>query len=234
MGLGVMKGDVFHILNRGVEKRAIFYNEKDRLRFIYGLYDFNDANYAFPYPYRCKTRSLGHATSEWIGRERKELVDLLCWVAMPNHSHNLIQEKIDGGGSIFSKKIFGGHTKYINEKYQRSGVLFQGRSKIIKVERDPHFFYLPFYILSNPLKLIEPHWKERGIRNMKKAVDFLENYPWSSFLDVIGKENFPLLVNKDLFYEIFQTSEKKFKKEFFEWLESYTGTPLGRATSKYS
>ena len=69
---------------------------------------------------------------------------------------------------------------------------------------------------------------------MKKAVDFLENYPWSSFLDVIGKENFPLLVNKDLFYEIFQTSEKKFKKEFFEWLESYTGTPLGRATSKYS
>jgi len=231
-----MQGDIFHILNRGVEKKEIFYDEKDRLRFIYGLYDFNDTNYAFPYPYRCRARLLGRATSErvseWIGRERKELVDLLCWVVMPNHSHNLVQEKIDRGVSVFSKKVFGGHTKYMNEKYQRSGVLFQGRSKIIRVERDSHFFYLPFYILANPIKLIEPHWKERGIKNTRKAIDFLENYRWSSFLDIIGKENFPFLINKNLFYEIFQTNKVKFKKDFIEWLNNYTGVSLGRATSK--
>ena len=101
-----MKGDVIHILNRGVEKRNVFYEESDRLRFTYGLYDFNDINYAFPYPYRCKTRGLGCATSKWLRRERKELVDILCWVVIPNHCHILVREKIDGGVSIFSISLF--------------------------------------------------------------------------------------------------------------------------------
>lgn len=223
-----MEGDVFHILNRGIEKRNVFYEESDRLRFTYGLYDFNDINYAFPYPYRCKIRelghaSLGHATSIRLRRERKELVDILCWAVIPNHCHILVREKTNRGASNFSKKVFGGHTKYMNEKYKRSGVLFQGRSKIIRVERDPHFFYLPFYIMANLIESIEPKWKERGIKNIKKVINFLENSRWSSFPDMVGKENLSLLINKDLFYEIFQTNEKKFKKDFIEWLKDYSG-----------
>lgn len=226
-----MKGDIFHILNRGVEKRNIFYEESDRLRFTYGLYDFNDVNYSFPYPYRCKIRdslgraSLGHATSEWasewVRRERKELVDVLCWVVIPNHCHILAQEKIDRGASVFSKKVFGGHTKYMNEKYKRSGVLFQGRSKIIKIERDQHFFHLPFYIMANLIESIEPKWKERGIKNIEKVITFLENSRWSSFPDLVGKENLPLLVNRGLFYDIFGTNKKKFEKNFISWLKNY-------------
>jgi len=213
-----MQGEVFHILNRGVDKREVFHLEEDYFRFAYGLYDFNDTNYAIPYPRRCLARKCGHAMSNMFGKNRENIVDLLCWAIVPNHSHNLVQEKIDGGASAFSKKIFGGYTKYINEKHQRTGVLFQGRSKIIKIEHDSHFFYLPFYIMANPIKLIEPDWKEKGIKNMKKVVDFLENYRWSSFPDIIGKENFPLLINKDLFYSIFQTNDRQFKKDFFEWL----------------
>jgi putative transposase len=205
-----MKGDVYHILNRGVEKRKIFFDENDRFRFIHNLYDFNDINYAPPYRQRCRARA---------EKDKHELVDLLCWAAPLNHSHNLVQEKIEGGASIFSKKIFGGYTKYINEKYDRNGVLFQGRSKIIKVQREPHFFYLPFYITANLIDLIEPGWKKKGIKNIKKVMDFLENCRWSSFPDLIGKENFPLLINKNLFYEIFGTNEKKFKNDFIEWLK---------------
>ena len=222
-----MRGDIFHILNRGVEKREVFHKESDYLRFTHGLYDFNDTNYSLPYPQRCKFREFGHAMSKNFAmtknfiQPKESIVDLLCWAIMPNHSHNLIQEKIDGGASDFSKKIFGGYTKYINEKHQRTGVLFQGRSKIIKINRDPHFFYLPFYIMANPVKLIEPDWKERGIKNMDKVVDFLENYRWSSFLDIIGKENFSSLINKELFYDIFQTNERQFRKDFFEWLNGH-------------
>lgn len=130
-------------------------------------------------------------------------------------------EKINGGASNFSKKIFGGYTKYINEQKERSGVLFQGRSKIIPVKQNPHFFYLPFYIMANPIDLIEPNWKEKGIKNLGKVIQFLENYRWSSFPDLIGKENFPFVINKNLFYEIFQTDAKEFKKDFIEWLKSY-------------
>jgi len=217
-----MQGDIFHILNRGVEQKEIFYEENDYLRFAHGLYDFNNTTYALPYPCRCKSRGIGHAMSN----DREELVDLLCWALLPNHSHNLVQEKIDNGASVFSKKIFGGYTKYINEKHSRSGVLFQGRSKIIRVEHDPHFIHLPFYIMGNPIKLVEPDWKEAGIKNLEKVMSFLENYRWSSFPDIIGKNNFPLLINKDLFYEIFQTNEKKFKKDFIEWIKSYKKTSV--------
>lgn len=219
-----MKSEIFHILNRGVEKRKIFYSEKDYLRFAHNLYDFNNRGHAIPYPRRCKTRengkqNCGRPTSTIVVDER--LVDFLCWCFMPNHIHNLVQEQIDGGISNFSKKIFGGYTKYVNEIYNRSGVLFQGKSKKIKVTRDSHFFHLPFYIMANPIELIEHDWKEKGIKNLDKVIDFLENYQWSSFPDLIGKENFPLLTNKELFYELFQTDKGKFKKEFIEWLKSY-------------
>lgn len=203
-----MKGDLFHLLNRGVEKRKIFLIDKDYFRFINNLYDFNDIdNIIFKYYYRRKLK-----------KTKEKLVDILCWCLIANHLHILSQEKIDGGISIFSKKIIGGYTKYFNEKNKRSGVLFQGRSKMIKITKDVHFDYLPFYIMSNPVKLIEPEWKEKGIRDFGKVINFLENYRYSSFLDLTGKENFPFLINKKLFYDLFNTNEKKFKKDFIAWL----------------
>lgn len=203
-----MKGEIFHLLNRGVEKREIFLTNKDYFRFIDNLYDFNDIdNTIFKYHYRRKLK-----------KTKEKLVDILCWSLMPNHPHILSQEKIDGGISIFSKKIIGGYTKYFNDKNKRSGVLFQGRSKIIKITKDVHFDYLPFYIMSNPVKLIEPEWKEKGIRNFGKVINFLENYKYSSFLDLMGKDNLPLLINKTLFYDLFNTNEKRFKKDFIDWL----------------
>lgn len=210
-----MQGDTFHLLNRGVEKKEIFYSEKNYLRFVHNLYDFNDTAYSFPYFQRSKFRKLGHRMS------KKQIVDLLCWTLMPNHVHNLVMEKTNGGVSAFSRKIFGGYTKYINEEQERSGVLFQGRSKIIPVRNDPHFMYLPFYIMANPINLIEPNWKEKGIKNLEKVLRYLENYRWSSYPDLIGKEGFPFVINKNLFYEIFQTDKEEFKKAFTEWLRSY-------------
>ncbi len=213
-----MKGDIFHILNRGVEKRTIFPKGSDYLRFIYNFYDFNDVkNVSLPYSQRrCKARLNDGKLKE----EKEELVDIISWTLMPNHPHLLVQEKIDGGVSIFSKKIFGGYTKYFNELNKRSGVLFQGRSKIIKVTKEPHLIHLPFYIMTNPLDLIGPEWREKGIQDLKRAIDFLEGYQYSSFHDLIGKENFPLATNKELFYKLFRTNEEIFKKDFIKWIES--------------
>lgn len=210
-----MKGDIFHLLNRGVEKRKIFLTKEDYLRFVYNLYDFNDVeNTTSSYFYRRQVFSDVRRL-----KDKNELVDDLCWCLMPNHPHVLIQEKIDGGASIFSKKIIGGYTKYFNDKNDRDGVLFQGRSKIIRVTHDPHFIYLPFYIMANPINLIEPDWREKGIRDLNGVIRYLENYKWSSFPDLIGKENFPFVINKNLFYDLFDTNEKQFKKDFIEWLK---------------
>lgn len=211
-----MKGDIFHILNRGVEKKKIFLGNNDYSRFAHNLYDFNDRNLSlFSYFARRKFSAMRKPKIE-----NDKLVDVICWCLMPNHYHILVQEKIDGGSSMFSKKLSSGYTQHFNLKNKRVGVLFQGRSKIILIKRDEHFLHLPYYIFSNPIKFTESYWKERGIKNLEKVIKFLENYRWSSYSDIIGKENFPLIINKKLFFEIFDTNEKRFKKDFGEWLGS--------------
>ena len=210
-----MKGDFFHLVNRGVDKRIVFEEENDYLRFINNLSDFNDTeNVIYNYRERRKKRQFSD-----VGRPKIQLVDILSWTLIPNHPHIFVQEKINQGTSLFSKKIFGGYTKYFNEKRKRDGVLFQGKTKIIKVERDAHFAHLPFYIMSNALDLIKSDWRKQEIKDIQKAIDFLKKYKYSSFQNLTGKENFSFVINKQLFLKLFDTNEKKFEKDFIEWLK---------------
>jgi len=216
-----MKGNIIHLLNRGVEKRKVFIKEKDYIRFTHNLYDFNDVNDADQsYYVRRKQNPLN--TDMRCPYLKEQLIDVLCWTLMPNHPHLLVHEKTDSGASKFSRKVFGGYTKYFNEQNDRSGVLFQGRTKIIHVERDAHFLYLPFYIHLNPLDLFQPGWKEDGIKDIKGAINFIEEYRWSNYRDIIGKGNseFADITSKELFFELFQTNEKEYKKDLEEWIKN--------------
>jgi hypothetical protein len=39
-----MSGEIYHLYNRGADKRNIFMDDEDRIRFILDLYEFNDKN----------------------------------------------------------------------------------------------------------------------------------------------------------------------------------------------
>lgn len=208
-----MEGDIYHILNRGVEKRKIFMNDKDYWRFLNNLSDFNKIGPVnLPYYDRRKTASLA------MRKPVNKLVDILCVCLMPNHYHILAQEKVDGGASVFSKKITSGYTQYFNLQNERNGVLFQGRSKIVPAKKEKHYIHLPYYIFSNPIKLIEPKWKVDGIKDIKKVEKFLEEYEWSNFANIIDNSKFPIETNKKIFFENFGTNAKKFKQDFGKWL----------------
>lgn len=214
-----MKGNFFHILNRGVEKRKIFLDNKDHTRFVHNLYDFNSVVNATQ-SYSRRREDEAHLTDVARPRPSDELVDLLCWALMPNHPHIFVSEKEEGYASIFSKKVIGGYTKYFNEQNERSGVLFQGRSKIIQVQKEVHFLYLPFYIHLNPLDLFQPGWKEDGIKDVEGAMKFLEEYRWSNYRDIVGSGNgeFAHITNKELFFQAFQTDGEKYREDLKEWV----------------
>ncbi|MEK7569088.1 MAG: hypothetical protein AAB497_03165 [Patescibacteria group bacterium] len=214
-----MKGDFFHLLNRGVEKRTVFLNDIDYTRFVHNLYDFNDKNNVDQVYYLRRIQDMEGAHPY---EKKKEIIDLLCWALMPNHPHILLVEREDGSAGVFSRKVFGGYTMYFNEENKRSGVLFQGKTKILRVEDDAHLLYLPFYIHANPLDLFQSNWKEDGIKDVDGAIKFLEEYRWSSLRDIIGEGNgeFAHMTNKKLFFEMFDTNEKKYKKDFMEWIRS--------------
>jgi putative transposase len=212
--------EIYHICNRGVEKRNIFSNDKDRFRFIHNLFEMNDSNSAdrFRIPIKKASSSqFSEVGPRKIERgKRNSLVYILAFILMPNHFHVLLQQKIDGGVPVFMQKIGTAYAMYFNKKNDRVGPLFQGRYKAVMISEDAHLLYMPHYIHLNALDLIEPKWREGEIADSKKALEFLENYRWSSYLDYIGKKNFPSVINKN---HIIDKTPEEYQKEIAEWLQ---------------
>lgn len=212
-------GEIYHIYNRGVEKRKIFMDELDYLRFIHDLFEFNDeqpANLNFTYYFNKQSKEVGLPKIK--RKPRRFLVDILSFCLMPNHFHLMVRQKGDNGISEFIRKIGGGYTNYFNQKYERVGPLFQGKYKYVHIVNNSHFTHLPNYIHLNPVKLIMPNWKERVIRDYKEVIKFLENYRWSSFPDYIGKKNFPSVTQREFLLEILGNSAD-YKKDIKNYLK---------------
>lgn len=176
----------YHIYNRGVEKRNIFLNDFDYLRFIHDLFEFNDIAPAGKF-----SKGFSEVQPPKI---RKELVKIHCFCLMPNHYHFILEQQCPNGIVKFMRKIGTGYTMYFNQKYSRTGHLFQGRFKAVQIKEEPHFLYLPLYIHLNPLDLSMPEWRKQKIRDRNKAFKFLESYRWSSHLDYLGRKNFPSVI----------------------------------------
>ncbi len=141
--------EFWHLIGRGVEKRDIVMDDQDRARFVHDLFVLNDAN---PVPnYILEGRRDEH-------RKREQLLNIHAFCLMRNHYHLLVSELVEKGISSFMHKFNMGYTKYFNERYERSGVLWQGKHRRVLIERDAHFLYIPFYIHLNPLDYSHPEW----------------------------------------------------------------------------
>ncbi|MFA6278819.1 MAG: transposase [Candidatus Paceibacterota bacterium] len=195
--------ELWHALNRGVDGRDLFMDDRDRLRFIHDLYEFDDTEPANPnVGYHFKSMDI---VSPYINkRSRTRLVEIHGWCLMKNHYHLLMSELMEGGLSLFLRKLNVGYAKSFNEKYGRVGTLFQSRTKKILIENDAHFNYILHYIHLNPLDYLAgaEAWRERshaGIANAKDALNYLEQYRWSSYLDYAGQKNFPSILTTSIF-----------------------------------
>ncbi len=114
---------IYHIYNRGVEKRKVFLDDQDYFRFIHDLYEFNDENPVLNVNYRLQHRQSKYMGVQlpYIKNERKLLVDILVWCLMPNHYHLILRQRRDNGIVLFMQKLGSGYTNYFNLKYKRVG-----------------------------------------------------------------------------------------------------------------
>jgi putative transposase len=201
--------NVIHCLNRGVEKRNIVLNDKDRFRFVQDLWIMNST---LPSEIReiqrdKKRKAADVGRPQLSGEENRgeKLVDVHAWCLMDNHYHLLLSEKMEGGLSLFLKKLNGGYAKYFNEKYHREGALWQGKTKKILVHEDQHFNHIFDYIHCNPLDFLEEAqtWRDFHIEDPEQALAHLRKYRWSSLLDYLGNKNFPSVISQTLLREVF-------------------------------
>lgn len=212
-------GEIYHVVIRAIENLKLFRDEKDYFRMIHDLFEFNDtrpssSNFRMMHRFRLT----GSDPVNLVNKKREKLVEVLAFCLMPNHVHLLIRQLRDGGISKFMKKIGCGYGAYYNQRYKRIGHVFQGRHKRVHMKDDRQLQTVFIYIHTNPVAIIFPKWKERGILDLKRAVRFLENYRWSSYLDYLGGTNFPSLTNREFLIEVMGGVDAC--KEFVnEWLQ---------------
>ncbi|MFA5942767.1 MAG: transposase [Candidatus Paceibacterota bacterium] len=192
----ISEGEYYHIYNRGVEKRKTFLTKEDYNRFKRLLYLANGTE-------RFVFRDIQNKELKDIDRG-EPLVAIAAWVLMPNHFHILVKEIVEGGTAAFMEKLCTGYSSYFNKRHGRVGPLFQGRYKSQHIEEDTHLKYLFAYMHLNPIKLLNPKWKEQGIVDIAGAKEFLSTYTYSSYpsyVDTNLEEN--ILLTKKEFPEYF-------------------------------
>lgn len=221
-----VEDEIYHICNRSVEGRKIFVDAEDHYRAIHDLYEFNDEESAENVYYRMKALKSYETRSHKITQKKKKpLVEILAYVLMPNHYHLLLRQLLEGGITNFMHKFGVGFAMYFNQKYSRTGTLFQGPFRAVHVKETAHFIHLPFYIHANPLDLKFPEWRDGKIRNPPEAMKYLENYRWSSFPDYIGKHNFPSVISKSFLTDVVG-GPKEYRAKTMELLKELNLTSL--------
>ncbi len=213
--------ELYHALNRGVDGRDLFKDDRDRIRFVHDLFEFNDRK---PAPHTCLPSKIGGFVNPHI---RKRLVDIHGWCIMQNHYHLILSERIEGGISLFLRKLNVGYANYFNARYSRIGTLFQGRTKKILIEHHAHFLYILHYVHLNPLDYLHgaEKWRERskaGIKNTRSALLYLDEYRWSSYLDYSGGKNFPSVLTTSFFAKSFGN----YSRDLREYLKNATSDTL--------
>lgn len=116
-------GVLHHIIIRGIERRKIFRNNKDRNDFIDRL------SIILPQ------------------------TDTSCyaWALMDNHAHFLFRSG-KAGISTSMRRLLTGYAVGFNRRYRRHGQLFQNRFKSIICQEDAYLKELVRYIHLNPLR----------------------------------------------------------------------------------
>ncbi len=203
-------GEFYHIYNRGNSKQKIFQDKEDYERFVKSLF-LSNGNNSF------KIHFIKNNVIYDFDRG-EQLVDIGAYCLMPNHFHILITQTDNGSISKFMQKLTTSYVMYYNEKYKRTGSLFEGKFKAEHIEDDRYFKYIFSYIHLNPIKLIESKWKEVGIKNKNKIINFLKDYKYSSFKDYLKESRIESnVLNKKPYPNYFPTA-KTFILEILDWI----------------
>lgn len=146
---------IYHVYNRGVEKRKIFLDEQDYKVFLSYLKEYlsppakpEDVNKKV---FRLRDRIFGAVPR--LPNNYFNQIDLLAYCLMPNHIHLLIKQNDDKYSlREFIHSLLLRYSMYFNKKYNRVGSLFQGKYKAIIVVDEKYLLHLSRYIHINPLE----------------------------------------------------------------------------------
>jgi len=158
-------GYYYHAYNRGNNKQTIFYEESDYLSVI-GLFQKNTPRFE---------------------------ITLIAYCLMPNHYHLLLRQEGDTPISRFMQSTFQSYSQSFNNRYNRTGRLYDNPNPPKHVDDTAYLFQVCRYIHRNPL---DAH-----------LVNDLADWPYSNYPEYIDQRD-GTLVPRDLVAEWFGSPEE--------------------------
>lgn len=118
-------------------------------------------------------------------------VAIHAYVLMDNHFHLLATPHSDTGLPTLMQAVGRSYVRYFNQRYQRSGTLWEGRYRCTVVQPERYLLACMAYIDLNPVR--------RAL--VGRALD----YPWSGHAHHLGLRNDPLITPHTLFWALGNT-----------------------------
>lgn len=116
-----VKGNYYHIYNRGAGRQSIFRKHEDYRDLL------------------LKLKEVSHECE----------ISVIAYCLLPNHYHWLVRQDGDTLLSKVSARVFGSYSQTFNLRYGRSGTLFEGPFQAIPVGNDEYLRQLCLYIHAN-------------------------------------------------------------------------------------
>lgn len=166
--LPLTNNEIYHVFNRGSDKRDIFLQPREYSRFVKTFYYYQ---FAGPKP---KFSTLNKTKfNDFNPDPNSKLVEIFAYCLMPNHFHFLVKQLKTNGISIFMGQVLNSYTKYFNTKRKRIGPLFQGAFKTTRAGTDEQLMHLSRYIHLNPV--------------VSSIVGNPKDYAWSSYGEYVSE-----------------------------------------------
>ncbi|MBI4057911.1 transposase [Candidatus Microgenomates bacterium] len=171
----LVNGEMYHVINRGIDGRLTFGNKREYIRAIRTL-DY----YRYQSPPLRLSKFLDLPVEKRANvlnsiKRGDLLVDIVCYCFMPNHIHFLLRQNIDKGISDFMRLFQNSYTRYFNTKNERQGPLFLDQFKAVHIGKDDELLHVSRYIHLNPYSAY-----------LVKSFENLIEYEWSSLPEYLG------------------------------------------------
>lgn len=185
-----IENGIYHVYNRGVEKRDIFLDEQDYAVFLHLLkYYLSPIDEKSHHPL-LEFQNFSIVRPRPLANIEKE-VDLLSYCLMSNHFHLLLRQISKDGVTKLLRRISTTYSMYFNKRYKRVGYLFQGRYKAAFIDSDNYLLHVSRYIHLNPFELTRFD---------------LVSYPYSSYPHFLGVKR-AIWLKPDFILRYFDTSK---------------------------
>lgn len=119
-----LPGIAQHVVQRGNDRKPCFFTEIDRIRYLQDLRDI----------------------------ARHEACAIHAYVLMTNHVHLLVTPGAAGSVGRTMQALGRRYVRYINDRYCRTGTLWEGRYKACLVADDRYLLQCQRYIELNPVR----------------------------------------------------------------------------------